>query len=71
MTLKFPSEKDYAFAKLTVHIGDKVIEGKVLKKLQAIWRFENAVAGGHTVVMAEKGDGADIVIIKLGNLLGG
>lgn len=36
VTLKFPTERDYAFSKLTVQIGDSVIEGKVLQKQKAI-----------------------------------
>lgn len=35
MTLKFPQEKEYALGKLTIQIGDNIIEGKILKKEKA------------------------------------
>ncbi|TNV83889.1 hypothetical protein FGO68_gene8442 [Halteria grandinella] len=70
VTLKFPSEKDYALGKLTIQIGDSIIEGKILKKIKALERFENAIAGGHTAVKAEE-ESEDIVKISIGNLLPG
>ena len=70
ITLKLPIEEDYALGKLTVIVGDNIIEGKIMKKQQAIERYEDAVAGGHTAFMAEeKEDEKDIITLKVGNLL--
>ena len=72
VTLKFPIEKEYAVGKLTIQIGEDIIEGKILKKEKAQEKYEDAVAGGNTAVMAQEDeDDKDMVKLKLGNLLPG
>ena len=48
----FPVEKDHALGKLNIQIGDDIIEGKILNKEKAEEKYEDAVAGGNTAVMA-------------------
>lgn len=52
VTLLFPVEKDHALGKLNIQIGDDIIEGKILNKEKAEEKYEDAVAGGNTAVMA-------------------
>ena len=56
VTLKIPTEKDHALGQLTIQIGDIVIEGKIMNKEKATEKYEGAIAGGHTAVMAEESD---------------
>ena len=35
VTLKFPIEQEHSVGKLTIQIGDDIIEGKILKKEKA------------------------------------
>ena len=70
VTLKFPIEKDHALGKLTIQIGDTIIEGKIMSKVKAEEKYEDAMAGGHTAVMAQEiEEQPDMVKIKVGNLL--
>ena len=52
VTLMFPVEKDHTLGKLNIQIGDDIIEGKILNKEKAEEKYEDAVAGGNTAVMA-------------------
>jgi len=70
--LKFPTEQEYALGRLTIEINDDIIEGKILKKEKAQEKYEDAIASGHTAVMAEEEkDEPDMVNLKVGNLLAG
>jgi len=72
VSLKFPTEADHTLSNLTIQIGENIIEGKILKKEKAKEKYEDAIAGGNTAVMAEeKEDEKDVVILKVGNLLAG
>ena len=72
VTLKFPTEKEYALGRLTIQIGDDLIEGKILKKEKAEQRYEDAIAGRNTAVMAKEDEkDPDVVKILVGNLLPG
>jgi hypothetical protein len=56
--------------KLTIQIGDNVIEAKVLSKEKAEEKYEDAVAGGHTAFMAKESESdPGIIDLKVGNLL--
>ena len=51
-------------------IDEKVIEGKVMKKEQAMKKYDESVARGHTVTLVEEYDEErNMVTLKLGNLL--
>ena len=54
VTLMFPIEKDHALGKLTIQIGDTIIEGKIMNKVKAKEKYEDAMSGGHTAVMAQE-----------------
>ena len=70
VTLMFPIEKDHALGKLTIQIGDTIIEGKIMSKVKAEEKYEDAMSGGHTAVMAQEiEEQPDMVKIKVGNLL--
>ena len=70
VTLMFPIEKDYALGKLTIQIGDTIIEGKIMSKDKAEEKYENAMSGGHTAVMVQESEEhPELVRIKVGNLL--
>jgi hypothetical protein len=72
VSLKFPTEADHTLSNLTIQIGENIIEGKILKKEKAKEKYEDAIAGGNTAVMAEeKEDEKDVVSLKVGNLLAG
>ena len=66
----FPIEKDHALGKLTIQIGNTIIEGKIMSKVKAEEKYEDAMAGGHTAVMAQESEEQpDMVKVKVGNLL--
>ena len=70
VTLMFPIEKDYALGKLTIQIGDTIIEGKIMSKDKAEEKYENAMSEGHTAVMVQESEEhPELVRIKVGNLL--
>ena len=70
VTLMFPIEKDHSLGKLTIQIGDTIIEGKIMSKVKAEEKYEDAMAGGHTAVMAQESEEQpDMVKVKVGNLL--
>ena len=35
-----------------IKIGEKIVEGKVMEKEKAKEKYEDAIAGGHSAVMA-------------------
>jgi hypothetical protein len=46
--------------KMQIKVGDAdIIEGKVLKREQAKQKYEDAIASGHTAVMAKEDKKAD------------
>ncbi|CDW72326.1 UNKNOWN [Stylonychia lemnae] len=72
VTVNVPIEEDYVIGKLMVQIDDKVIEGKILEKQKAQEKYEDAVAQGHTAMMAQEDDQKEEVIkLTIGNLLPG
>ena len=70
-TYVFPLEKTTLLAKFEAIIDDKVVETKVMKKEKAQEKYEDAIAGGHAAVLAERKKKDDTMTIKLGNLLPG
>ncbi|CDW91779.1 UNKNOWN [Stylonychia lemnae] len=72
VTLNVPIEEDYGIGKLMIQIDEKVIEGRILEKQKAQEKYEDAVAQGHTAVMAQEDDQKDEIIkLTIGNLLPG
>ena len=58
--------------KMQIKVGDAdIIEGKVLKREQAKQKYEDAIASGHTAVMAKEDKKADLIKVMIGNLLVG
>ena len=55
---------------LTATIGDKVIQSKIQEKEEAKEKYDDAIAGGHAAIIAEKSEKRkDAISLKLGNLL--
>ncbi|CDW72219.1 UNKNOWN [Stylonychia lemnae] len=72
VTLNVPIEEDYGIGKLMIQIDEKVIEGRILEKQKAQEKYEDAVAQGHTAIMAQEDDQKDEIIkLSIGNLLPG
>jgi len=71
-TFEFPLSEKSAVTKLCAQIGDKLIEANIKEKEEAKEKFDDAIAAGHTAVMAEKSEKKkDSMTLKLGNLLPG
>ena len=51
ITFKFPKEKDVVISKMLIHVGDKIIQAKVMGDEDASEKYEDAIAGGHTAAM--------------------
>ncbi|CDW78536.1 UNKNOWN [Stylonychia lemnae] len=72
VTVNIPIDEDYGIGKLTVEIGDQVIEGKILEKQKAQEKYEDAIAQGHTATIASEDNEKDEIIkLTIGNLLPG
>ncbi|CDW72325.1 UNKNOWN [Stylonychia lemnae] len=72
VTLDVPINEDYGIGKLIVQIGDEIIEGKILEQYKAQEKYEDAVAQGHTAIMASEDEQKDEIIkLTIGNLLPG
>jgi len=50
-------------------IGDKMVEAQIREKEEAKQRYDDAIAGGHAAVLADKKK--DAISLKIGNLLPG
>ena len=69
-TYTFPLEKNTLLAEFEATIEDKVIQTRVMEKVKAREKYEDAVASGNAVVMAERTKKKEeSMMIKLGNLL--
>ena len=65
-------DEDYALGKMSIILGDNLVEGKIMQKGVALEKYEDAVARGDTAVMAEENaNDPDTISIKVGNLLPG
>ena len=59
-SLIIPKIDDFVMGKMQIKVGDAdIIEGKVLKREQAKQKYEDAIASGHTAVMAKEDKKAD------------
>ena len=71
-SLIIPKIDDFVMGKMQIKVGDAdIIEGKVLKREQAKQKYEDAIASGHTAVMAKEDKKADLIKVMIGNLLVG
>ena len=64
-----PNLKDYALGKLTIQVGDDIIEGKIMKKAEAKVKYEDTIAKGNTAVMAKESKRSEEITVNVGNLL--
>ena len=64
----FPLEKSTILSKFEARIGDKVVHTKVTDKEKAKEVYDDAIAGGHAAVHAEREKKEETMTIKLGNL---
>lgn len=72
VTLNVPIDQEYGVGKLTIQIDDNIIEGKILEKEKAKEKYDDAVAAGHTAVMAQEDtEKEDTIKLIIGNLLPG
>ena len=70
-TYTFPLEKTSVLSEFTATFDDKVIKTKVKDKEQAQEIYDDAMAGGHGAVIAERKKKDEVLTVKLGNLLPG
>ena len=69
-TYEFPLEKETIVSNFVAKIGDKEIIAKVREKETAEEMYDDAMAGGHSAVIAERqSEKHETILIKLGNLL--
>ena len=70
VVFKFPKEKVHCISKLTIAVGDKVVEAQVQDKWDTQRKYEDAIAKGNTAVMLQEDrEDDDIHQIVIGNLL--
>jgi hypothetical protein len=66
----FPINPEYSVTALNVQIGDKTVEGKVIKKEKAEEKYDDAIAAGHTAVKMDYDETTKgMMKMKVGNLL--
>jgi Ca-activated chloride channel family protein len=66
----FPINPEYSVTALNVKIGDKTVEGKVIKKEKAEEKYDDAIAAGHTAVKMDYDETTKgMMKMKVGNLL--
>ena len=70
-TYTFPLEKTTILSKFEAEIGGRVVKTKITEKEKAQEMFEDAVAGGHAAVHAERSKKDEVLTVKLGNLMPG
>ena len=67
---EFSLSENSIMTSLTATIGDKVIQSKIQEKEEAKEEYDDAIAGGHAAIIAEKSEKRkDAISLKLGNLL--
>jgi len=67
-----PVDPDMVVNNLTIKIGDKEIEAKVMEKEKAQEKYDDAVSSGKAAVMAQYSKKADdIMQLNIGNVLPG
>jgi Vault protein inter-alpha-trypsin domain len=47
----FPTSVDIIISKMSINIGDRIVEGKVMDKNQAQVKYDDALAGGKGAVL--------------------
>lgn len=67
---ELPLDKDTILSSLVAKIGDREVVAKVKAKEEAKENYEDAMAGGHAAVYAErKNKERELIKVKVGNLL--
>ena len=67
----FPLEKSTMLANLEVSIDDRVMITKIIDKEDAKEKYDDSVAAGKAVVMAERKKKDEVMTVRLGNLMPG
>ena len=52
---------------MKITIGEKIVYGKVMEKEKAEEKYEDAISGGHSAVMAK--ENKQIISMNIGNVL--
>lgn len=66
----FPCDPEMAVSKMTVKLGDKEIEGKVMEKEKAEEKYQDAIAAGNQATMLKYTDTEkDVLKLTVGNVL--
>ena len=60
VTFQFPKEPNSVIAKMMVSLDDKTIEAKVMEKVQAQQKYDDAVASGNMVSLLKESDNLDL-----------
>ena len=69
-TYSFPADPKAVLGGLHFQVGDRCVEGKVLRKDRAHERYEDAVTGGHSAMLATQSE-ENRIAMKLGGILAG
>lgn len=66
---QFPSDPEFAVTRMTVKIGSKEIETKIMEKEKAEEKYDDSVASGNTGVRAKYDeDVPDVINLSIGQL---
>ena len=72
VTFRFPKEATSVVSKMSVTVGEKTVEAKVMEKKEAKQKYDDAVAGGKFAAMLqEDAHNPEFHQIDVGNILAG
>jgi hypothetical protein len=63
-TYQFPTDPDGVLGRLTIEMGNKIVEGKVKEKEKAQEQYQDALAAGNAAVMVQE-DEKDKDLLKM------
>ena len=53
-TYQFPQDPEIVVSRMIIEMGDKIVEGRVMKKEKAQEKYEDAIASGNSAVLVEE-----------------
>jgi hypothetical protein len=67
---KFPKKPEEVITSMTITIGNKTIEGKIMEKYKAKEKYDDAIASGKAAVKLSESK-FDFLELDIGNILPG
>lgn len=71
VAFKFPKEDNCVISKMSIKLGDTLIQAKVQDKVKAEEKYDDAVGEGNLAALLQEKDDIDLHEVGIGNVLPG